>query len=163
MYKTVAEHVADYREDMTEAAKLFDALTDESLKREVAPGYWTLDQLAWHMITARAGLLKRLDVSIDYELPKDPPASAAEIARHYREGGEAVLAAVEAQLKDERLTEPVDFYGMAWDGSKLLWEMLKHETHHRGQMTVLMRQAGLAVHGVFGPSKEEREKMGIPE
>ncbi len=34
--------------------------------------------------------------------------------------------------------------------------------HHRGQLTVLMRQAGLKVHGVYGPAKEEWEAMGIP-
>ena len=33
--------------------------------------------------------------------------------------------------------------------------MLHHEIHHRGQMTVLMRQAGLPVPGVYGPAKDE--------
>ena len=27
--------------------------------------------------------------------------------------------------------------------------------HHRGQMTILMRQAGLLVPGMYGPSKDE--------
>ncbi|MCK4657684.1 MAG: hypothetical protein KAT85_11650, partial [candidate division Zixibacteria bacterium] len=33
--------------------------------------------------------------------------------------------------------------------------------HHRGQMTVLMRQAGLKVPGVYGPSMEEWEHFGM--
>lgn len=37
------------------------------------------------------------------------------------------------------------------------------ETHHLGQMTVLMRQAGLNVPGVYGPSKEEWTAYGMPE
>ena len=40
--------------------------------------------------------------------------------------------------------------------------MVKHEVHHRAQMTVLMRQAGLAVPGIYGPAAEEWEAMGLP-
>ncbi|WP_306434409.1 DinB family protein [Paenibacillus sp. J2TS4] len=38
---------------------------------------------------------------------------------------------------------------------KLLSILLTHDTHHRGQMTVLLRQAGLTVPGVMGPTKEQ--------
>ncbi|MGB5893715.1 MAG: DinB family protein, partial [Ignavibacteriaceae bacterium] len=34
-------------------------------------------------------------------------------------------------------------------------------THHRGQLTVIMRLAGLKVLGVYGPAGEERANMGI--
>ena len=36
------------------------------------------------------------------------------------------------------------------------------EAHHRGQMTVLMRQAGLTVPGIYGPAQEEWAAMGMP-
>jgi len=36
-----------------------------------------------------------------------------------------------------------------------------HQAHHRGQMTVLMRQAGMKVPGVYGPSKEEWSAFGM--
>jgi uncharacterized damage-inducible protein DinB len=39
--------------------------------------------------------------------------------------------------------------------------IIKHIIHHRGQMTVLMRQAGLKVPGVYGPAREEWEKIGL--
>ena len=32
--------------------------------------------------------------------------------------------------------------------------LIGHQTHHRSQMTVLMRQAGLVVPEVYGPAKE---------
>jgi uncharacterized damage-inducible protein DinB len=43
-----------------------------------------------------------------------------------------------------------------------LGALVGHQTHHRGQMTVLMRQAGLVVPGIFGPAREEWAKMGMP-
>jgi len=36
-----------------------------------------------------------------------------------------------------------------------------HELHHRGQLTVLMRQAGLVVPGIFGPAQEEWTRYGM--
>jgi uncharacterized damage-inducible protein DinB len=39
---------------------------------------------------------------------------------------------------------------------------MKHEIHHRAQMTVLMRQAGLKVPGLYGPAKEEWSQYNMP-
>ena len=44
----------------------------------------------------------------------------------------------------------------------MLSALIRHEAHHRGQMTVLMRQAGLTVPGVYGPSREEWVAYGMP-
>jgi uncharacterized damage-inducible protein DinB len=52
-------------------------------------------------------------------------------------------------------------YGMQWDGAKVLMCLIGHEAHHRGQMSVLMRQAGLIPHGVYGPNKEAWASMGM--
>jgi uncharacterized damage-inducible protein DinB len=38
---------------------------------------------------------------------------------------------------------------------------IRHQTHHRGQLTVLMRQAGLVVPGCYGPSREEWGQYGM--
>ena len=40
--------------------------------------------------------------------------------------------------------------------------LVTHQTHHRGQMTVLMRQAGLKVPDVYGPAKEGWATYGMP-
>jgi uncharacterized damage-inducible protein DinB len=40
--------------------------------------------------------------------------------------------------------------------------LITHQIHHRAQMTVLMRLAGLKVPGVCGPAKEEWKAMGMP-
>ena len=46
-------------------------------------------------------------------------------------------------------------YGDKWKRGITLNVLITHQAHHRGQMTVLMRQAGLKVPGVYGPSREE--------
>jgi len=37
----------------------------------------------------------------------------------------------------------------------VLQTLVVHQIHHRGQMSVLMRQAGLVPPGIYGPTREE--------
>jgi uncharacterized damage-inducible protein DinB len=54
-----------------------------------------------------------------------------------------------------------DMYGERWPRGFTLFALVAHQAHHRGQMTVLMRQAGLQVPGVYGPSLEEWTTYGM--
>ena len=60
------------------------------------------------------------------------------------------------------LTEQIPMYGEQWPRGTTLLALILHQTHHRAQMTVLMRQAGLAVPGLYGPAREEWAAMGLP-
>ena len=51
-------------------------------------------------------------------------------------------------------------YGESWKRGFTLDVLVRHQTHHRGQMTVLMRQAGLRVPGVCGPAREDWAAYG---
>ena len=59
-------------------------------------------------------------------------------------------------LKDE-----INMYGQMWTREATLTSLVVHQIHHRAQMTVLMRQAGLKVPGIYGPSKEEWGQFGM--
>jgi len=52
-------------------------------------------------------------------------------------------------------------YGQEWMNAFSLWVEVGHQIHHRGQMTGLMRQAGLKIPGLYGPAREEWEAMGM--
>jgi uncharacterized damage-inducible protein DinB len=90
------------------------------------------------------------------------PTSAKEIAEAYRRTSEAFLNAIMTQWTDESLKQTNNMYGEEWPNHVTLRILIQHEVHHRGQMTVLMRQAGLRVPGVYGPSLEEWQEMGMP-
>ena len=70
--------------------------------------------------------------------------------------------AVRAGWTDADLPGEIDMYGEKWPRGQTLQALIAHEAHHRGQMTVLMRQAGLAVPGVYGPAREEWAAYGMP-
>ena len=68
---------------------------------------------------------------------------------------------IELKWTDATLDEELDLYGETWKIGYLLRSLLYHQIHHRGQLTILMRQAKLLVPGVYGPSREEWSQMGM--
>jgi len=106
------------------------------------------------------GLVKLNIDAPDHNAPR--PDSAAEIAEAYEKAAKSVADEVNANWTDATLLETDEMYGDTWARGLTLLLLITHQAHHRGQMTVLMRQAGLAVPGVYGPSKEEWEAFGAP-
>jgi uncharacterized damage-inducible protein DinB len=154
--------VREYSEDSAEAQQLFDALTDESLATRVADGHRSLGQVAWHIVQSVPEMLTAAGVKLDDSAAHQPvPATAREIADAYRRVTAEAAAALRSQWDEQELARPRDMYGMQWTGAKTLLCLIGHEAHHRGQMSVLMRQAGLVPHGVYGPHKEAWASMGM--
>ncbi len=164
MYGSIEAFLGDWKQESANTAKVMRALTDASLPQSVSGGHRTLGRVAWHIATCipemmgRTGLVFR---TLDEHAPL--PESAEAIASAY-EGAAAELATLlAAEWTDETLEIEDDMYGGPWSRGLTLAVLLRHEIHHRGQMTVLMRQAGLAVPGTYGPAQEDWEKVGVPE
>jgi len=73
----------------------------------------------------------------------------------------AFVEALQSEWNDKDLATINDFFGRPMPNSIFLMTLINHQNHHRGQMTVLMRQAGLTVPGVYGPAKEEWAATGM--
>ncbi|MEK8130656.1 DinB family protein [Paenibacillus filicis] len=136
--------------------KVFRALSDESLNQEVAPGFRKLGDLAWHIVTTYHEMLSRTGLRFDAaDEHTVQPTTAQGLVQAYEQASQAAAEAVRTQWTDSTLTDTTDMYGDAWPNGLTLHILINHEVHHRAQMTILMRQAGLKVPGVYGPSKEE--------
>jgi uncharacterized damage-inducible protein DinB len=93
--------------------------------------------------------------------PKFPPPSPTlgeEIAV-YERGARELVAAVEA-MPDSRLSETVMFFSGPGKMAPMkvidvLWYMLLDSIHHRGQLSVYVRQAGGKVPSIYGPTADE--------
>jgi uncharacterized damage-inducible protein DinB len=82
--------------------------------------------------------------------------------RQYESAARAVGEAVAENWTEAMLTENIPMYGEQWPRGNMLWALMAHQAHHRGQMTVLMRQAGLKVPGIYGPAREEWAALNMP-
>ncbi|CAG7623190.1 hypothetical protein PAESOLCIP111_02493 [Paenibacillus solanacearum] len=162
MIHSIQDFEQSWSVESASTQKILDALTDASLAQEVSPQDRTLGRIAWHIVTSVHGMASHAGLA--FEAPDEGtavPASAQVIADSYRKASSAFLEAVKTQWTDASLREMRNMFGEQWPNGLTLSIILSHQTHHRGQMTVLMRQAGLAVPGVYGPSREEWALMNM--
>lgn len=150
-----------YEAEMT--GKVLGNLTDSSLGQQVTPDGRNLGFLAWHLTLTLGEMLALVGLKIDAPaMEQQCPAEASAIALAYERAAKSVADEVGASWNDETLLQEDEMYGETWSRGMTLFYLIAHQTHHRGQITVLMRQAGLPVPGVYGPSKEEWAAMGAP-
>lgn len=160
MFKSIEHFMTEWKPETARTEKVLAALTDESLGQEAAPGHRTLGRIAWHIVYTIHEMMAEAGMTSTAPVVTPPPARAADIVAAYREGVAVFQEALQAQWTDATLTEKRPMYGEQWTGADVLASLLKHEIHHRAQMTVLMRLAGLPVPGLYGPAKEDWAKFG---
>lgn len=162
LIRTIEDFENWWLNETTASRKIYVALTDESLDQKIADDHRTLGRIAWHIIQTMVEMPGRVGLKAVGPGEKDPvPKSAAEIQEAYDKAATSLLEQIKANWKDDTLLEEDDMYGSMWTRSFTLFVLIGHEVHHRGQMTVLMRQAGLKVPGIYGPSLEEWVNYGM--
>ena len=162
MFRKIDDFVNAWIENSNGTRKLFGALADGSLGQSVADGHRKLGQIAWHITMTIPEMCGRMGLDFDgFDHQALPPDSAREICDTYDRLASKLAEEVKSRWTDADLEIEDDMYGMQWKRGFSLAGLLAHEAHHRGQMTVLMRQAGLEVPGVFGPSKNEWGQFGM--
>ncbi len=163
MYRKIQDFLEDWEEETRSTLRVFKNLTDASLEQRVSAEGRTLGRLAWHLALTLHEMPVRAGLDV---LPQDeeapPPAQVRKIAEAYLTAAESVASQVALTWTEEDLSEEVEIYGERWTKGKFLSVLILHQAHHRGQMTVLMRQAGLSVPGVCGPAREEWAAFGMP-
>ena len=161
MYYKISDFVSDFDLEIAVTLKVMNSLSDKSLDQKVTEKGRSLGKIAWH-ITGAFGEIGSTALLQVYRSDEKPmPNSAKTIADEYSKSAASLKAAVLKEWNDDSLKEEINMYGQTWTKSQTLTTLLVHQMHHRGQMTVLMRQAGLKVPGVYGPAYEEWESMGM--
>jgi uncharacterized damage-inducible protein DinB len=162
MYTSISEFIEDWNQEAASTQKVLDVLTDGSLQQAVSPDDRTLGRIAWHVVTSTPEMLNEFGVTVEnVENSSSVPSSAKEIADTFRKVSADTVDAIKQQWTDASLKEMKNVYGMDMQKAVTLSMLIKHIIHHRGQMTVLMRQAGVSVPGIYGPSRDEWSQMGM--
>ena len=163
MFRSIDDFVSSWAWESEQTGKVLANLTDASLEQKVEPEGRTLGFIAWHLVTTMPEMLRQAGLAVmgpGYDVP--PPTSVRAIAHEYGRLSLSVPGCVRSTWGDEMLGGLIPMYGEQWQRGQVLTSLVMHQTHHRGQITVLMRQAGLRVPGIYGPSREEWVAMGQP-
>lgn len=156
MFLTIDDFVSTWAWESEQTGKVLANLTDAALEQRAEPKGRTLGFLAWHLVTTMPEMLQQAGLSLmgpGHDVP--PPKTVRAIAHEYGRLSISVPGCVRARWTDAVLGLKIPMYGEQWPRRQVLTTLVLHQTHHRGQMTVLMRQASLRVPGIYGPSREE--------
>ncbi|MGX6446332.1 DinB family protein [Neobacillus sp. K501] len=153
MYRQVDDFLKEWAVSVEGTMQVLQAVTDDKLGQSILEGHSTLGWLGWHLVETAGYCSQLAGLTVPMIGQDEPvPATTREIVAAYGNVAEAVKEEV-AKLSDEDLLTETGLANPATKGA-LFRFLIDHQTHHRGQMMVLLRQAGLAVPPVMGPTKE---------
>ncbi len=162
MKTEMAELVQTWKGEAETTKKVLANLTDTSLGTSIIDGHRTLGRMAWHITTTLPEMCQGLGVTLPkpFDISAPVPVSAGEISKAYNDLADTIIEKVESSWDDTMLAKEVELYNFKLTRRQWIDIVIRHEVHHRGQMTVLMRQAGLVVPSLYGPAKEGWAEMG---
>lgn len=163
MFSSIKSFLGSWQFESAATAKMIGALSGGSLPKAVAKDHRTLGRIAWHLTQTIPEMMNCCGLAVKGPGREAPvPKTKAALLKAYKAAAKSLAKEVKARWKDATLQQKDNMYGETWARGFTLLCLVLHQTHHRGQMTVLMRQAGLRVPGVYGPAKEDWAKMKMP-
>jgi len=162
MYYKISDFIEDWKYESGSTIKVLSNMSDESLTVKFNNEIRTLGRLAWHIVTTVGEMAHRTGLTFETVDENAPvPSTAKEIVDEYKRDSGNLMKEIKEKWKDENLLQEDDMYGEKWARGKTLEVLVTHQIHHRAQLTVVMRLAGLKVPGVYGPAIEEWAGYGI--
>ncbi len=156
MFRTVDDFLKTWNRESEVTLEVLAMVSDDAMVQASADGHRNLGQIAWHLPVSLGQLGRKM--GLDFETPgltTTMPMDMAMTVNAYRKASEGLYGAIEESWTDATLEERDDIYGDSWPRGETLMTLLSHEIHHRGQMTVLMRLAGLKLPPVYGPTRDQ--------
>ena len=161
MFRKLEDFLRAFAHERETTLQVLLTLTDESLAQAVSQEHRNMAGIAWHLTYSLSEMCNLTGLGLE-ELPMTAiPNTAKEIQDAYEKASDDLMTAIQDKWTDETLLEVDDMYGMKWPRGTTLYILMQHQSHHIGQLTVLMRQAGLRVPAVCGPAKEDWASMGV--
>ena len=167
MFRRVDDFKTIWQQEADKTLAVFAAIPDAAAHQAVDPQHRDLRRMAWHLVETILELPQNLGLQVKGPVALGPdgfisavPPTMVEIAAAYRAVSDSLLDHIGSWSNTE-LGRNFTLYGETWTGAFALYVLVSHQTHHRGQMTVLMRQAGLHVPSTYGPTKEGWAAFGL--
>ena len=161
---TLDELLQELDQEAQTTRRVLERVPEDQLAWKPHDKSMSLGELAMHVATlpgAIAELSTRPEFDVQTQIPRPSATSRAELLSAF-DRSVAQAKAVLRRMDDAALATP---WRMV-KGSQEIWAiprrallrtvMLNHWYHHRGQLTVYLRQTGALVPAVYGASADER-------
>jgi len=162
MYSNLPDFFNDWQEESQLTLSVFTKIDEAAKSVKIKDNLRSLDRLAWHITQTLTEMPFRAGILESDVLENEPvPESIKKISEIYQYQSNILAETLKANWQDTDLTEIIEVYGEKWEKRKILSMLIKHQIHHRGQMTAMMRMLEMQVPGTYGPSKEEWTQYGM--
>jgi uncharacterized damage-inducible protein DinB len=167
MFRRIDDFLETWADESKKTLAALHAVPTEKLGHSGSPATRSLGRLGWHLVESCVELPAHLGLAV--EGPRiggngfvaDPvPATSEELAAAWERTAGSLAEKVRGWT-DADLDSVDELYGEKWRRGFSLWVLVAHQTHHRGQMTVLMREAGLTPPELYGPTAERWAAYGL--
>lgn len=160
---TIDELLRELEQEARATRRVLERVSQDQLGWKPHEKSMTLGQLAMHVATLPGELAEistRSPFPADAPIPRLQPASVAELLsaldQSVARAGELLGGMDEAALASTWRAVIGDREVMVMPhGAFLRSVVLNHWYHHRGQLTVYLRQVGALVPAIYGPSADE--------
>jgi len=143
MSSEVDRFIRNWNRIHKETSRIIRSAPDDKLDWRPKDGMFTLRELIGHLPEAELGLVRAALQGQTGQIRLDTSNKAAgEIADLFDRQHDDLAAEV-SQLTESQLGEEVEFHGRQVRRAVLLKAMTEHEIHHRGQLYVYYRLAGV--------------------
>ncbi|MCB1222106.1 DinB family protein [bacterium] len=160
MFTNAQQFIGEYTYESGITRSLFANLTDATLGQAQADGLYNLGQIAWHISSSRCYLFGQTGFDMPDQGHGFPENMTADMIRqNYDMLLERVLSQAATKSDDDLNVVYRFFDKMNVSLGQMMRMVISHEVHHRGQLSVLMRQAGLGIPGIYGPNAEDTKIM----
>lgn len=155
--------IAEFDSEVATTRRVLERVPADKLDWRPHPKSFTLGQLAFHVAQTPGGV-SRMAMEDVFTMPEgfkqDPPTTVEQILATLDEGSAAARKRL-AEIDDARA---MGNWSFVQDGQTMMtiprigvirMIMLNHWYHHRGQLTVYLRQLDVPLPSVYGPSADE--------
>ena len=160
---TIRDILQELEQEAPSTRRVLERIPEDRLEWRPHPKSMTLGQLAMHVANLPGAIanvsLQPFDVRT--EIPRPGAESIAQILGVFEESMQRAKRIL-GNMDDAELAAPWSMMNgdqELWTiprGSFLRTVLLNHWYHHRGQLTVYLRQTGALVPAVFGDSADEK-------
>ena len=162
MYLNLQDFLDDWQSESKLTLRLFDKINEGEKSIKLNDKVRSLERMAWHITQTLTEMPFRAGIFESDILENKPiPSSIRELSDMYSKYSDQLMALLKEKWIDADLNEAIEVYGERWERGKILSILVKHQIHHRGQMTAIMRMLDMEVPGLYGPSREEWSQFGM--
>jgi uncharacterized damage-inducible protein DinB len=162
MFVSIEDFIKTWEDESASTLKLFGMIDERRFHEQLAPNVRSCARLAFHITETIGEMMEKTGLHIDgYEEGNDIFWTKAELISTYQSYSDSLIRKLRMEWKDEDLHKKDMMYGEEWRRGTTLDVLMRHQTHHRGEMIVVMRLLGMKVFGIYGPAQEEWAAMGM--